>query len=380
MKKNNFGLIMESWRGYKKSINEITGVHSFYGRTYEEFRAAYDEIARNTFIFFDTETTGLGPARMYKNKEVNQITQIAAIAINPGQEGYESFNVKITLTPDTEWYKKDQEQAIKRGVQFPFTHKQAFSLTGYGQPSTARKALRKRAREITGKIEKAEQSAEERGLATEEEAQTISSRLIGALPQPTEVISLEEALTRFNEFVNQFPQRTLIAQNAPFDVDYFIQAYVRTGVDRLPDMAVDTVQIFNRFFKPILQILKTKKESGEQLDPADEKMLNALTKTYMRTDKKTGKQVEVKSLTVSLGPLAEAFGVVAEGWHDALSDVTMLHEILNKVLQYLDGNKDVVMALPTVEREENTELGPPVPGHLSKKKPVKPSDLPPSNS
>lgn len=380
MKKNNFGLIMESWRGYKKSINEITGVHSFYGRNYEEFRAAYDEIARNTFIFFDTETTGLGPARMYKNKEVNQITQIAAIAINPGQEGYESFNVKITLTPDTEWYKKDQEQAIKRGVQFPFTHKQAFSLTGYGQPSTARKALRKRAREITGKIEKAEQSAEERGLATEEEAQTISSRLIGALPQPTEVISLEEALTRFNEFVNQFPQRTLIAQNAPFDVDYFIQAYVRTGVDRLPDMAVDTVQIFNRFFKPILQILKTKKESGEQLDPADEKMLNALTKTYMRTDKKTGKQVEVKSLTVSLGPLAEAFGVVAEGWHDALSDVTMLHEILNKVLQYLDGNKDVVMALPTVEREENTELGPPVPGHLSKKKPVKPSDLPPSNS
>jgi DNA polymerase III epsilon subunit-like protein len=380
MKKNNFGLIMESWRGYKKSINEITGVHNFYGRTYEEFRAAYDEIARNTFIFFDTETTGLGPARMYKNKEVNQITQIAAIAINPGQEGYESFNVKITLTPDTEWYKKDQEQAIKRGVEFPFTHKQAFSLTGYGQPSTARKALRKRAREITGKIEKAQQSAEERGLATEEEAQTISSRLIGALPQPTEVISLEEALTRFNEFVNQFPQRTLIAQNAPFDVDYFIQAYVRTGVGRLPDMAVDTVQIFNRFFKPILQILKTKKESGEQLDPADEKMLNALTKTYMRTDKKTGKQVEVKSLTVSLGPLAEAFGVVAEGWHDALSDVTMLHEILNKVLQYLDGNKDVVMALPTVEREENTELGPPVPGHLSKKKPVKPSDLPPSNS
>ena len=375
MKKNNFGLIMESWRGYKKSINEITGVHNYYGRTYEEFRAAYDKIARNTFIFFDTETTGLGSAIKY-----NQVTQIAAIAVTPGQEGYESFNVKIHLTGDTEGFMNWQQRKVDQGENFPFTHRQAFQLTGYGEPSTPRKALRKRARQMTGKIEKAQQSAEERGLATEKEAQTMSSRLIGALPQPTEYISLEEALTRFNEFVNQFPQRTLIAQNAPFDVDYFIQAYVRTGVDRLPDMAVDTVQIFNRFFKPILQILKTKKESGEQLDPADERILDALTKTSIRTNKKTGEQFEVKSLTVSLGPLANAFGVVAEGWHDALSDVTMLHEILNKVLEYLDGNKDVVMALPTVEKEENPEFGPPVPGHLSKRKPVKPSDLPPSNN
>jgi len=370
----NFKLIMESWRGYKKSINEITGVQDYYGRTYEEFRAAYDEIARNTFIFFDTETTGLGSAKRY-----NQVTQIAAIAITPGQEGYESFNVKINLTEDTEGFMNWQQRKVDQGENFPFTHRQAFQLTGYGEPSTPRRALRKRARQMTGKIEKAQQSAEERGLATEQEAQTMSSRLIGALPEPTEYIPLDEALTRFNEFVEQYPERTLIAQNAPFDVDYFIQAYVRTGVERLPDIAVDTVQIFNRFFKPILQILKTKKEAGEQLDPADEKILNALTKTSVRTNKKTGEQFEVKSLTVSLGPLANAFGVVAEGWHDALSDVTMLHEILNKVLQYLDGNKDVVMSLPPVEREENPELGPPVPAHVAKRKPVKPSDLPPSN-
>jgi DNA polymerase III epsilon subunit-like protein len=354
----NFKLIMESWRGYKKSINEITGVQDYYGRTYEEFRAAYDEIARNTFIFFDTETTGLGSAKKY-----NQITQIAAIAVTPGQEGYQSFNVKINLTGDTEGFMNWQQRKVDQGEKFPFTHRQAFQLTSYGEPSTPRRALRKRARQMTAQIE---QSGD-------------TSRLIGALPQPTEFMPLDEALTKFNEFVSQFPERTLIAQNAPFDVDYFIQAYVRTGVERLPDIAVDTVQIFNRFFKPILQILKTKKEAGEQLDPADEKMLNALTKTYMRTDKKTGEQVEVRSLTVSLGPLANAFGVVAEGWHDALADVTMLHQILNKVLEYLDGNKDVVMSLAPVERQENPELGPPVPAHLAKRKPVKPSDLPPSN-
>lgn len=354
-----FKLIMESWRGYKKAINEITGVHSFYGRTYEEFRAAYDEIKNNTFIFFDTETTGLGSAKKY-----NQVTQIAAIAVTPGQEGYQSFNVKIHLTQDTEGFMNWQQRKVDQGETFPFTHRQAFQLTSYGEPSTQRRALRKRARQMTQQIEKTGDT----------------SRLIGALPEPTEFVTLEEALTRFNDFVSAYPERVLIAQNAPFDVDYFIQAYVRTGVDRLPDMAIDTVQIFNRFFKPILQILKTKKESGEQLDPADDTMLNALTKTYMRTDKKTGQQSEVKSLTVSLGPLANAFGVVAEGWHDALADVTMLKQVLDKVLEYLDGNKDVVATLPPVEMSQNAEVGPPIPSHLSRKKPVKPSDLPPSNS
>jgi hypothetical protein len=53
-------------------------------------------------------------------------------------------------------------------------------------------------------------------------------------------------------------------------------------------MAIDTVQIFNRFFKPILQILRKKKDAGEQLEPADDNMLKALTKTYEKTDKKTG--------------------------------------------------------------------------------------------
>lgn len=355
----NFKLIMESWRGYKKSINEIRGVESYYGANYEEFRNAYDQIKKNTFIFFDTETTGLGSAKKY-----NQITQIAAIAVTPGEQGYESFNVKIHLTEDTEGFMNWQQRKVDQGETFPFTHRQAFQLTSYGEPSTQRKALRKRARQMTAQIEKTGDK----------------SRLIGALPEPTEFLTLPEALKKFNEFVEQYPERTLIAQNAPFDVDYFIQAYVRTDVPMLEDIAVDTVQIFNRFLKPILQILKTKKEAGEQLDPADQTILDALTKTYMRTDKKTGEQVEVKSLTVSLGPLAKAFGVVAEGWHDALADVTMLHQILNKVLEYLDGNKDVVMSLPEVQREENPELGPPIPSHLSRKKPVKPSDLPPSNA
>lgn len=375
MKKNNFGLIMESWRGYKKTINEIRGVESFYGANYEEFRNVYDQIKNNTFIFFDTETTGLGPAKKY-----NQITQIAAIAVTPGQEGYKSFNVKIHLTEDTEGFMNWQQRKVDKGETFPFTHRQAFSLTSYGEPTTPRKALRKRARQMTQKIEKTKQDIEARGYAKEEEEQVISSRLIGALSEPTEVLTLPEALTKFNEFVEQYSQRTLIAQNAPFDVDYFIQAYVRADVPMLEDIAVDTVQIFNRFFKPVLQILKNKKEAGEQLDPADETILDALTKTYMRTDKKTGDQVEVKSLTVSLGPLAKAFGVVAEGWHDALADVTMLKQILDKVIEYLDGNKEVVMSLPQVQKQENPELGPPIPGHLSKRKPVKPSDLPPSNS
>jgi DNA polymerase III epsilon subunit-like protein len=371
---SNFKSIMESWRGYKKVIKEITGVHNYYGSNYEEFRASYDEIKNSTFIFFDTETTGLASAKRY-----HQITQIAAIAVTPGQEGYQSFNVKIFLNEDTEGFKNWQQRKVDQGEKFPFTHTQAFSLTSYGEPSTQRRALRRQSRLKTRAIEKTKKDIETRGYAEEGEEEIVSSRLIGALPEPTEQLPLEEALIKFNEFINSFPQRVLIAQNAPFDVDYFIQAYVRTGVDRLPDMAIDTVQIFNRFFKPILQILRKKKDAGEQLEPADDNMLKALTKTYEKTDKKTGIVSTIKSLTVSLGPLANAFGIKATGWHDALADVTMLHEVLNKVIEYLDGNKDVVMSLPSVEREESPELGPPVPSHLKKKKEVKPSDLPPSN-
>jgi hypothetical protein len=33
-----------------------------------------------------------------------------------------------------------------------------------------------------------------------------------SLPEPTEQLPLEEALIKFNEFINSFPQRVLIAK------------------------------------------------------------------------------------------------------------------------------------------------------------------------
>jgi uncharacterized protein YprB with RNaseH-like and TPR domain len=57
MIKNNFGLIMESWRGYKKLSERKEYMKA---RTFKEaLDYLENELSNTTLIFFDTETTGL---------------------------------------------------------------------------------------------------------------------------------------------------------------------------------------------------------------------------------------------------------------------------------------------------------------------------------
>ncbi len=77
MKKNNFGLIMESWRGFKNVLNERTIPEKDYPRTFQELQSAYKEFEGKTLIFFDTETTGLE-----MEKKFSAITQLAAIKVD----------------------------------------------------------------------------------------------------------------------------------------------------------------------------------------------------------------------------------------------------------------------------------------------------------
>ena len=53
----NFGLIMESWRGFKKLSERKEPMAA---RTFKEALDFFEnQLANTTLIFFDTETTGL---------------------------------------------------------------------------------------------------------------------------------------------------------------------------------------------------------------------------------------------------------------------------------------------------------------------------------
>ena len=89
--------LFENWRSFKKTINEDVMSYEEYGGSFSEMRELMKEASNKTWIFFDTETTGLSA-----EKDFHQVTQIAAIAVDvknwdADPEILEKFNVKIQL-------------------------------------------------------------------------------------------------------------------------------------------------------------------------------------------------------------------------------------------------------------------------------------------
>jgi len=321
----NFGLIMENWRGFKKVLNERTMTKDELGGSFEEFRANVEDSRNKIWIFFDTETTGLKP-----EKEYNQITQLAAIAVDT--KGFDEnqepqivgqINIKINLADRTrgfmDWEKKKQAERAAAGEKSSFmTIPQIFSMTGYGVPKNPR-------------------TREKKGIAPE-----------------FRFHSMEEALTKFNEFVEQYPDRVLVAQNAPFDVGYLNEMHQRYGIPVLNDAVLDTVPVFKMFITPALKQFKADEEQGNTLSDQDKRILTKLTAIN-----KAG----APYFTVSLGKLIDAFDVVNKGWHDALADVNMLMLVLKAVINYLDSRNELT-ALPPADPNERPPRS------------TKPSDVP----
>lgn len=319
--------LFENWRTFKKVINE--DVETRYGDKYEELRQLIDDASHRTWIFFDTETTGLGSEKPY-----HQMTQIAAIAVDPKgfQAGTEPeildrINVKMNLGQDTLGFKKWQKEKMAGGEQFSFPMEKAFALTSYGVSPSAKKRARKHFAQHGEMVDVPKQ----------------------------EYLPMDQGMKDFVAFLDQYDERVIVAQNAPFDVGYVNEAFRRLGVNPPFDLVVDTVQIFKKYITPIVKDIKAKKDAGQELSPEDAHMLRSLTKIN-----KAGKEM----LTVSLGNLIQAFDVKNEGWHDALADVIMLMRVLRKALIWLD---------KTPQPGSGIKMEPPAQGELSLDKP---SDIP----
>lgn len=242
------------------------------GRTIEGILDLLDGYASNTWIFFDTETTGMEPASA-------QLTEIGAIAVDPNTWDSEAsvlgqFNEKIKLTPETEKLLNDPEseerQAWEKGNQSarrPLKDPQAIlSMTRYGE-------------------------------------------------QGREYGDEQDILDKFFEFVEGQPNPLLIAQNASFDLKFL---NVRSD-GKLPKYPVlDTMQLMQYYLVPLLKT-QTRAEEG---DPEAQELLDKL---YV-------KKGNWGYHSVSMGVVSKAYGISIDDWHNALADVKMMMEMYRSVV------------------------------------------------
>jgi len=254
-------------------IRELLTESKLSGRTIEGVLELLDGYADNTWIFFDTETTGLHP-------KSSQLTEIGAIAVNPNEWATDAtvlgqFNEKIMLTPSTKKLLNDPEseerQAWEKGnasARRPLKEPQdVLAMTRYGE--------------------------KDRSYGDE-----------------------QDVLDEFFEFVESFPNPLMIAQNAAFDLRMLS---VRSG-GKLPRYPVlDTQQLMKHYLLPLLKT-QASAEGG------DVKAQELLDKLYV-------KKGNWGYHSVSMGVVSKAYGINIDDWHNAIADVKMMMEMYRSVVE-----------------------------------------------
>lgn len=278
--------LFENWRKFKV-LSERVKPGSFYPANFDQFMDLINQYKDDTWVFFDTETTGL----MYKEKQV-QATQIACLAYNT--HGFEEgstpevidggeFNIKVKLTPDTIEFMNKQEADIAGGAQVKFPMKKILQMNRYGDKTTR------------------------------------------FLPP-------EQAVEEFDAFLDKMREQSpsgkivMIAQNSPFDVGILNTLYQRVGKEPPDDETWDTKASLQIHLHPILEMIKNDPDAS----PEDKELLASLTGSSR------GKEL----FSSSLGVVVKAFKLKDKGWHDALADVAMTMDMLEVVINFVRKKKD----------------------------------------
>ena len=334
MVKNNFGLIMESWRGYKKLSERKEYMKA---RT---FKQALDylenELSNTTLIFFDTETTGLNTFEKFPITRRNQVTQLAAVAVQnlfsaPIEQVRASddkngngivvgvFENKVQLTPHMKQVIEDEEELVNWINSLPL-----------GEIPT--KMVKSRA---TGKEEERFAWKEaELGHKTTKEI----FRMTNYNPDEGGMLSMEEALKNFVEFTNQFPDNKMFAQNSPFDIKFANAAFKMVGQQAPDEVIADTTDYFRGFLMPVVEEYKKALEGENSIDPRKAEIVKNI------------KNVKLETLT-------NAFGIENEKHHEAIADVVMLYKVLREVFEFLK-SEEAAFKIELPERKPEVKLTP----------------------
>ena len=269
-------LLLENWREYLLTESYILD-EDFFEASIQQLFDKLKAFGNNTWIFFDTETTGFKP-------ESAQLTEIGAISAKPDNWQFREveakqgiFYDKIKLNPETlAGFETSEDPEAK----FPL------ELTRYGMPSG----------EYREKYPK--------GMPSE-----------------------EEVLKQFVLYLESQKNPVLVAQNAEFDVN-FIQT--RSDLYNIPvNMReypiFDTMMLIKLWHN---SLIKTLADSG---DERAQTILQALTMTGKFGDYTTS----------SMGPVSKAYEISTDEWHNALADVKMMMEMTKAIFMALQESADL---------------------------------------
>ena len=269
-------LLLENWRQYVLKEAYILD-EDFFEASIQQLFEKLKDFGDNTWIFFDTETTGFKP-------ESAQLTEIGAISAKPDNWQFAEveaeqgmFYDKIKLNPET---LAGFEASDDPDVKYPL------ELTRYGMPSD----------EYREKYPK--------GMPNE-----------------------EDILKQFVSYLESQPNPVLVAQNAEFDVN-FIQK--RADLYNIPvDMRAypifDTMMLIKLWHN---SLIKTLADNG---DERAQTILQALTMTGKFGD----------YVSASMGPVSKAYEISTDDWHNALADVKMMMGMTKAIFMALQASSDV---------------------------------------
>ena len=269
-------LLLENWRKYVLKEAYILD-DDFFEASIEQLFEKLKDFGDNTWIFFDTETTGFKP-------ETAQLTEIAAVAAYPNNWQFEEvkaekglFYDKIKLNPET---LAGFEASDDPKAKYPL------ELTRYGMPSD----------EYREKYPKG---------------------------MPNEVDVIKEFLT----YVENQPNPVLVAQNAEFDIN-FVQTranFYDLEVNLRNYPIFDTMMLIKLWHNSLIKTL------ADEGDERAQTILQALTMTGKFGD----------YVTSSMGPVSKAYEISTDEWHNALADVKMMMEMTKVIFMALQEASDV---------------------------------------
>ena len=269
-------VLLENWRQYVLKEAYILA-DDFFDASIEQLFAKLKAFGDNTWIFFDTETTGFKP-------ETAQLTEIAAVAAYPNNWQFDEvqaekglFYDKIKLNPET---LAGFEASDDPKAKYPL------ELTRYGMPSD----------EYREKYPKG---------------------------MPNEVDVIKEFLA----YVENQPNPVLVAQNAEFDIN-FVQSranFYDLSVNLREYPIFDTMMLIKLWHNSLIKTL------ADQGDERAQIILQALTMTGKFGD----------YVTSSMGPVSKAYEISTDEWHNALADVKMMMEMTKVIFMALQTASDV---------------------------------------
>ena len=283
-----------------------------YGKTIPDILEHIESFKGKTLVFFDTETTGLEPNRIYE-----QVTQIAAIAINGDnwsklgqfeEKAALGANVKQILSDPSiktfvEKLKDPNFQIANKEVDKNILTPQTQEMLRNIKNPVSREYMKDYVRWVK-KYKKHPTSLEDILGFT---------RYSSGKPE-AERVSEKDMLINFEKFVNQYGNDViLISHNAAFDMKVIETRRRENGLQRMKKYKVFDNLMFTRYFLIPLKVVLNDKEFLDQVT----------TKS------------KVQPYSSSLGKVAQAMSINPSGWHDALADVDMMIQVMQKIIELL---------------------------------------------